>query len=155
MSTSRKSVDIYRSKLSIDQGVLRKRGLSVASLSNGERRLTNPDLKPLLRKDIFLNGSLIRVPEYRSQTNISNYHASVIHLPTLLGEDQEQVWGCVPRGFADMLKSILCFDLMRSPSFLLLASSGFLTMMGFYIPFMYLVDAARGAGIEKVCVPSE
>lgn len=63
----------------------------MASLST-ERRLTQPDLKPMLRKDIFLSASLQRIPEYRSQSNINDYHASVLHIPTLLGDhDQKKV----------------------------------------------------------------
>ena len=40
------------------------------------------------------------------------------------------------------LKNILDPDLLASPSFLLLALSGFLTLAGFFIPFMYIVDRA-------------
>lgn len=92
IGASRKSVYHHRSKLSIDYGALRARGLSLASLST-ERRLTQPDLKPMLRKDVFLSASLQRIPEYRSQTNINDYHASVLHIPTLLGDDNQQKVG--------------------------------------------------------------
>ncbi|KAI1285367.1 Monocarboxylate transporter 14 [Halotydeus destructor] len=37
--------------------------------------------------------------------------------------------------------------LLTSPSFILLACSGFLTLAGFFIPFMYIVDKAVLAGI--------
>lgn len=44
-----------------------------------------------------------------------------------------------------------CFDLqlLTSPSFLLLALSGFLTLAGFFIPFMYIVDLAVASGYTK------
>jgi len=41
----------------------------------------------------------------------------------------------------------LDISLLTSPSFLLLAFSGFLTLAGFFIPFMYIVDRAVLAGI--------
>lgn len=37
---------------------------------------------------------------------------------------------------------MLDLSLLKSPSFLLLASSGFLTMMGFFVPFMFMPDRA-------------
>ncbi|XP_022648692.1 monocarboxylate transporter 12-like isoform X3 [Varroa jacobsoni] len=149
IGASRKSVYHHRSKLSIDYGALRARGLSLASLST-ERRLTQPDLKPMLRKDVFLSASLQRIPEYRSQTNINDYHASVLHIPTLLGDDnQQKMCGCIPQSLIDALKSMLSFNLLKSPSFWILALSGFLTMMGFFIPFLYLCKAATSKGVEK------
>ncbi|OQR76775.1 hypothetical protein BIW11_00540 [Tropilaelaps mercedesae] len=149
IGASRKSVDHHRSKLSIDYGALRSCGLSMASLST-ERRLTQPDLKPMLRKDVFLSASLQRIPEYRSQANINDYHASVLHIPTLLGDgNQQKVCGCLPQSLVDALRSILSIDVLSSPSFWILAVSGFLTMMGFFIPFLYLCEAASLNGIDK------
>lgn len=45
---------------------------------------------------------------------------------------------------------MLSVDLLKSPSFWILALSGFLTMMGFFIPFLYLCKAATLNGIDEV-----
>lgn len=61
-----------------------------------------------------------------------------------------QMCGCIPQSLIDALKSMLSFNLLKSPSFWILALSGFLTMMGFFIPFLYLCKAATSKGVEKV-----
>lgn len=43
---------------------------------------------------------------------------------------------------------MLDLTLLKSPSFIMLALSGFLTMMGFFIPFMFLKDRAKGGGMD-------
>lgn len=43
---------------------------------------------------------------------------------------------------------MLDLTLLKSPSFIMLALSGFLTMMGFFIPFMYLARRAVDGGMD-------
>lgn len=40
------------------------------------------------------------------------------------------------------LATMLDLSLLKSPSFMLLGLSGFLTMMGFFVPFMFITDRA-------------
>lgn len=47
------------------------------------------------------------------------------------------------------MATMLDLSLLKSPSFMLLALSGFLTMMGFFIPFMFVADRAVAGGIDK------
>lgn len=44
---------------------------------------------------------------------------------------------------------MLDMSLLKSPSFMLLAVSGFLCMMGFFVPFLYLKDRDMKAGFES------
>lgn len=44
---------------------------------------------------------------------------------------------------------MLDLTLLKSPSFMLLALSGFLTMMGFFVPFMFMKDRAVDAKMEE------
>jgi len=46
------------------------------------------------------------------------------------------------------LGTMLDISLLRSASFLILAVSGALTMMGFYVPFMYMTDRAILSGMN-------
>lgn len=44
---------------------------------------------------------------------------------------------------------MLDMSLLKSPSFMLLAVSGFLTMMGFFVPFCYMKARAIEGGMAK------
>jgi predicted MFS family arabinose efflux permease len=55
---------------------------------------------------------------------------------------------CTP-AVRETLGTMLDFSLLRSITFLLLCLAGFLTMMGFFIPFVYLVEYAISVGIDS------
>lgn len=46
------------------------------------------------------------------------------------------------------LATMLDLSLLKSPSLILLALSGFLTMMGFFVPFIFVSKRAQAAGME-------
>uniref|UniRef100_A0A1B0GL20 Major facilitator superfamily (MFS) profile domain-containing protein n=2 Tax=Lutzomyia longipalpis TaxID=7200 RepID=A0A1B0GL20_LUTLO len=117
----------------------------------GSRRVsTTENPRPLYRDDIFFSGSLARVPQYQSQTSLG-YHMSVTRLPTQQDKREEKEKSCklCPEMVKRTLATMLDISLLKSPTFILLALSGFLTMMGFFIPFMYLVARAVARGMEK------
>lgn len=65
---------------------------------------------------------------------------TVTRLPTfndVLEEETSQCTLC-PEAVQRTLATMLDLSLLTSPTFLLLCLSGFTTMMGFFIPFMYL-----------------
>lgn len=106
--------------------------------------------RPMYRDDIFFGASLTRLPQYTSRTSIA-YNLSVTRLPTKNDIEEEKKHSCklCPEAFRRTLATMLDFSLLKSPSFLILAFGGFFTMMGFYVPFMYLVDRAIVEGIDK------
>lgn len=53
-----------------------------------------------------------------------------------------------PEAVRRTLATMLDMSLLKSPSFMLLAISGFLTMMGFFVPFLYMKPRATEAGME-------
>lgn len=65
---------------------------------------------------------------------------SVTRLPTAKDLAEEESGGCYlcPESVRRILSTMLDWSLLKSPSFLILAISGALTMMGFYTPFVYL-----------------
>lgn len=110
------------------------------------RRGTLTDVnRPMYRDDIFFGASLTRLPQYQSQTSLK-YHLSVTRLPTKtdIEEEVEENRQCTlcPEAVRRTLATMLDVSLLKSPSFILLALSGFFTMMGFYVPFMYIADRA-------------
>lgn len=88
----------------------------------------------MYRDDIFFSGSLAKLPQYRSQTSLG-YHMSVTHMPT--HQDIEEEEGSVstkckvcPEAVRRTLSTMLDVSLLKNYSFILLAFSGFFTMMG-------------------------
>ncbi|XP_063700662.1 monocarboxylate transporter 14-like [Culicoides brevitarsis] len=91
---------------------------------------------PLNRKDIFFSGSLNRIPQYTSQSSLG-YHLSVTNLPEKKQEKEKA------NIVMKTLSKLLDFSILKSPSFLLLAWSGFFTMSGFFVPFIYINARAK------------
>jgi MFS family permease len=106
-------------------------------------------VRPLYRDDIFFGGSLQKLPQYTSQNSVG-YHMSVTRLPSKkdVMEEVNQECRLCPEAVRRTVTTMLDMSLLRSPTFLLLAVSGFITMMGFYVPFMYMTDRAEVSGME-------
>ncbi|XP_017867551.1 PREDICTED: monocarboxylate transporter 3 [Drosophila arizonae] len=106
--------------------------------------------RPMYRDDIFFTGSLTRIPQYQSQTSLA-YHMSVTRLPTKQDMLEDRQKGCriCPEAVRRTLSTMLDTSLLKSPAFMCLAFSGFLTMMGFFVPFSFLTDRAVDAGMAK------
>lgn len=117
----------------------------------GSRRGTLTDgTRPMYRDDIFFTGSLVRIPQYQSQTSLG-YHMSVTRLPTQhdVEETEDQTCRICPEAVRRTLATMLDMTLLKSPSFMLLAVSGFFTMMGFFVPFMYITQRAVSGGMDS------
>lgn len=54
-----------------------------------------------------------------------------------------------PESVRRTLATMLDMTLLKSPSFMLLAVSGFLTMMGFFVPFLYLKPRAIDGHMDE------
>lgn len=122
---------------------------SQKSLRMGKRNPKDPQ-RPFYRDDIFYGGSLNRLSHYRSQQSSVGYHMSVTRLPTATDVAEEESGNCYlcPESVRRILTTMLDLSLLKSPTFLILAISGGLTMMGFYTPFMYVPDRAIKANID-------
>lgn len=122
------------------------------SHSNSRKGSRQDISRPMYRDDILYSGSLAKLPQYRSQTSIG-YHMSVTHIPTRQDieeeEDDEGKCKVCPEAVSRVLSTMLDISLLQNYSFILLAFSGFFTMMGFFVPFIYIVDRAEKAGIDK------
>lgn len=62
-------------------------------------------------------------------------------------EEDESCKMC-PEAVRRTLATMLDMSLLKSPSFMLLAISGFLCMMGFFVPFLYLAKRAEQGGMD-------
>ncbi|KAK7869034.1 hypothetical protein R5R35_002982 [Gryllus longicercus] len=115
-------------------------------------------IRPMSRKDIFYSGSVMNLPEYKSQKSLASYRQSVMSLPKYAQErdgvvvDPERADPCPCCTFSEAFKSTLAsmmdVSLLKDPVFMLISISNFFGMMGLYVPFVYLVDCAIKAGID-------
>ncbi|KAG5671992.1 hypothetical protein PVAND_002156 [Polypedilum vanderplanki] len=128
------------------------RRIGTDSHSNSRRGSRQDISRPMYRDDIFFSGSLAKLPQYRSQTSIG-YHMSVTHVPTQqdIEEEANNLGKCkiCPEAVRRTLGTMLDISLLKNYSFILLAFSGFFTMMGFFVPFIYIVDRAKKAQMNE------
>ncbi|XP_049872712.1 monocarboxylate transporter 12 isoform X2 [Pectinophora gossypiella] len=113
-------------------------------------------VRPMSRKDIFYSGSVLNLPQYQSQKSLQGYRNSVLSLPQsrqtgdLERQEQYDLCPCLalPSSFKSALASMLDVSLLRDPAFMLIGVSNVFGMAGLYVPFVYIVDAARLNGVE-------
>lgn len=62
-----------------------------------------------------------------------------------------QAWRylCVPQSCKDTLQEMMDFSLLKDFGFLLICIGNIMTFLGFYVPFVYVVDFAVSHGIDK------
>ncbi|CAG7827516.1 unnamed protein product [Allacma fusca] len=147
----------------------------VFSSSRKDSEQYNPPpriIRPLSRKDIFFTGSIVHLPEFQSQKSISSYRQSILNLPkaagsmagsAMVGPGEKGFDGadgvgppgstccsCLSSGaFKAALGQLMDFGLLKNPVFLFVAVSNIFGMLGFYVPFVYLIDSAQNKGIDK------
>lgn len=154
--TENENLLVTEAKPTIVQGrrhtVSGRRPQNIGSRSNvgSQDGVNNVVTRPMYRDDIFFTGSLTRIPQYQSQSSLA-YHMSVTRLPTKQDQLEERESGChlCPEAVRRTLSTMLDVSLLKSPSFMLLAFSGFLTMMGFFVPFIFLKPRAIKGGMES------
>ncbi|KAG6446020.1 hypothetical protein O3G_MSEX004225 [Manduca sexta] len=114
-------------------------------------RRSHADLvaRPMYRDDIFFGASLTRLPQYTSRTSLG-YHLAVTHVPTKEDAQEETSGKCrfCPEAVRRTLATMLDVSLFRSPTFVILALSGFFTMLGFFVPYMYVSKRAEANNMD-------
>lgn len=110
------------------------------------RYADRPDFsRPFYRQDILYSASVLNLPEFKkSHNNLRDYAASVTKIPK---PEPEKANACISPAMRDTFRQMLDVSLLRSPTFLLLGVGGFLTLAGFFVPFMFVVDRAVQQGI--------
>uniref|UniRef100_A0A915HY52 Monocarboxylate transporter n=1 Tax=Romanomermis culicivorax TaxID=13658 RepID=A0A915HY52_ROMCU len=110
--------------------------------------------RPLSRMDIFYAGSVRNLPQFKSHQDVRHFIASTLSIPAAMAAE-ETVPGAslepesTKKGVQNTLRSVLDFSLFSSPTFIILALSGFFTLTGFFVPFIYLPKMAMSFGIAK------
>ncbi|KAH9504478.1 hypothetical protein Btru_062880 [Bulinus truncatus] len=114
--------------------------------------------RPMYRKDIFYSGSVLNIPQFKSQTDIKSFITSITTIP---GEMEfvdgpspssrciNNYCSCLPRPARDVLSEMVDVSLFKDLSFMLICLGNIAAFLGFYIPFMFLVDRSVSLNIDK------
>lgn len=96
------------------------------------------------KPDILYQGSMQSLAKFRSST----------HIPERSQEQKVELeercsWLPCSSEFKSALSQMLDLSLLTDPIFILFAISNFLTSIGFYIPYVYIVPMSERLGIEN------
>ncbi|XP_053408557.1 monocarboxylate transporter 14-like isoform X1 [Mercenaria mercenaria] len=112
--------------------------------------------RPMYKKDIFYSGSIANINEYRSQPDMHSYITSITSIPGDVGVvDQRgdtklhKICSCLPKPVVDVLSEMLDISLLTNAGFMCICLGNIFAMIGFYVPYVYIVDRALMAGIDK------
>lgn len=117
----------------------------VTSLSASKKDLA---ARPLARKDVLYTGSVTNLPQYQSQKSLASYRQSIVSIPKAVqtgktGSGKKSgCCSCLPEATRKEISGLMDFSLMKDPVFLFLGVSNVFGMLGFYVPFVYIIDAA-------------
>lgn len=142
-------------------------GFTSSKMSLSQSQSSGKMVRPMSRKDIFYSGSVTNLPQYQSQKSLTNYRNSVLSLTKYeksmqsvrvhdplaeaeKGRDQYDLCPCltIPDSIKSVFNTMLDVSLLKDPVFMLIGVSNIFGMAGLYVPFVYLVDAAKKDGIE-------
>lgn len=123
----------------------------------GSQNLRRPG--PLYKPDVFYQGSLMNIPSYRSRLDLKHGddldlmerpHSSLSYRRRRSSTAEETtICGLVPcsQETKDTLHEMLDFSLLKDVIFIVFTISNFLTSIGFYIPYVYIVSKAKSVGL--------
>ncbi|KAH1022672.1 hypothetical protein HUJ04_012042 [Dendroctonus ponderosae] len=106
--------------------------------------------RPLYRDDIFYGGSVYRLPHYSNASGLPSlaYTLSVSRAATQRDMEQQHQCVCCPEAVLRVLTTMLHFQMLKSPAFMLLLVSGYLSLMGILIVFTYAAQFAMRKGLD-------
>lgn len=124
-------------------------------LGASTRSITSKDYsRPMYKKDIFYSGSIVNINEFRSQPSMTSYITSITSIPGETPMDRADgkmhKWcSCLPKPVVDVLSEMLDVSLLTNLGFMCICLGNIFAMIGFYVPFVYIVDRAVLLGIDK------
>lgn len=112
--------------------------------------------RPMYKKDIFYSGSIAHINEFRSQPDMNSYITSIVSIPGDLGVQDtrtdtklHKICSCLPKPVVDILSEMMDVSLLTNAGFMCICLGNIFAMIGFYVPYVYIVDRALMAGIDK------
>ena len=132
-------------------------GGSKALLGASTRSITSRDYaRPMYKKDIFYSGSVLNITEFKSQPDMHSYITSITSIPGDIDmpdarqeTSMHRVCSCLPKPVVDVLSEMLDMSLFKNYGFMCICLGNIFAMIGFYVPYVYIVDRALMLGIGK------
>lgn len=147
------------------QLMARSGATSAAAAAGGSKHLLGASMRsisskdysrPMYKKDIFYSGSIANINEYRSQPDMHSYITSITSIPGDVGvvdhradTKLHKICSCLPKPVVDVLSEMLDVSLFSNAGFMCICLGNIFAMIGFYVPYVYIVDRAQLAGIDK------
>lgn len=115
-----------------------------------------PESRPLYRDDAFYQGKIEDLPAYQKSKMDSKvesrtgfeYQMAVSRALTV--QDIQDRRGVMTTAMRRVLATMMDPSLLKKWSFILLCGSGFLTYVGFLVPYVYLQDRNLQEGVDPV-----
>lgn len=131
-------------------------GSSRPHLFASNRSISSKDYsRPMYKKDIFYSGSIVNINEFKSQPSMHSYITSITSIPGDLGIVDvrtetclHRVCSCLPKPVVDVLSEMMDVSLLTNPGFMCICLGNIFAMIGFYVPYVYIVDRALLTGID-------
>lgn len=98
----------------------------------------------MLRPDVLYQGSMKSLTNFKT----SSLDINKLRRHTIEEREQRCQWLPCSAEFKAVLSEMLDFSLFVDPIFILFALSNFLTSVGFYIPYVYVVPMSEKLGVE-------
>lgn len=153
---------IQEKKPNVAQQLMARSGAAAAGgskhlLGASMRSVSSKDYsRPMYKKDIFYSGSIVNINEFRSQPDMHSYITSITSIPGDVGvldhrgdTKLHRICSCLPKPVVDVLSEMLDVSLLKNPGFMCICLGNIFAMIGFYVPYVYIVDRAMMAGIDK------
>lgn len=110
----------------------------------------------MYRPDIFYQGSLQNIPQYRSRGELSSkdpirYGSFRRDRTTDFEKDSDKICGCITcsKETRDTFSEMMNFSLFRDIIFIIFVFSNFCTSIGFNVPYVYIAPQAEVLGLNK------
>lgn len=157
-----KNGNVIPEKLKNGHGEISRLALStpllMSSVSEPYQKYGSQSFKksgPLSRKDVFYQGSLLNLPQYKSRSDLKadedhhdRPHSSRIRAVSI-NEPESKYCNCLSEETQEVLTTMMDFSLLKDPIFIIFTLSNFFTSIGFNVPYVHLVSKAKEVGISQ------
>ncbi|CAF2733945.1 unnamed protein product [Rotaria sp. Silwood2] len=125
-----------------DENKIRCRTESGVSTKSRHSIRAEDAVRPLYKEDVLYPGDTRELPEFQSQPDIPTYVQQTTKVPEAVKESKM-------KAFWDIFLAMTNFHLLRDKKMIIICVANFISMAGYYIPFVFIVPYVKSEkGIE-------
>ncbi|CAF2733959.1 unnamed protein product [Rotaria sp. Silwood2] len=115
----------------------KRRSRTASGVSNKSRHSIRAEdaVRPLYKEDVLYQGDTRDLPEFQSQPDIPTYVQQTTKVPETVDETKM-------KAFWDVLLAMTNIHLLRDKKMMIICVANVFSMVGYYIPFLFIVDFA-------------